>query len=157
MNDPNLNLVAYCGLYCGLCAHCNRIPHCARNLRDTMTSEGYDDWGGAIPGFEPFWKFLCFLGESEARCSCRNAECGPPFCPIRPCARAKGVEICVFCAEYPCRHIQELAQRYPTLIADGERLKRHGLAAWIGEQEERRRSGFAYADIRCLTHEDPDG
>ena len=45
---------------------------------------------------------------------------------------------------------------YPTLIADGKRIKKIGIDAWIEEQEERVKTGFAYADIRCYPHEVPD-
>jgi hypothetical protein len=41
-----------------------------------------------------------------------------------------------------------LTARYPTLIADNRRLQAAGLAQWLAEQEERRRRGFVYADIR---------
>ena len=44
---------------------------------------------------------------------------------------------------------QDLARRYPTLLADGQRMNKIGIEDWIQEQEERRRSGFAYADVRC--------
>jgi len=145
----DLRLVTYCGLYCGLCAQCCRIPQRAQSLQHAMRLEGYEYWGKEIPGFEQFWKFLSDLAESESRCSCRSGQCGPSFCEIRKCARARGVEVCVFCGEYPCQHIQGLATRYPTLLADGQRMKDTGIEAWINEQEERRRSGFVYADIRC--------
>ncbi len=145
----NLRLVTYCGLYCGLCAQCCRIPQRAQSLQQAMRLEGYDYWGKEIPGFEPFWKFLSGLAESESRCSCRSGECGPSFCEIRKCARSKGIEVCVFCGEYPCKLIAALAARYPTLLADGRRMKKVGLDVWIDEQEERRRSGFCYADVRC--------
>lgn len=145
----NLRLVAYCGLYCGLCAQWCRIPQRARSLQHAMRLEGYEYWGRETPGFEAFWKFLDGLAESESRCSCRDGQCGSSFCEIRKCARARGVEVCVFCREYPCNRLEALAARYPTLLADGLRMKTLGMEAWIAEQEERRRSGFAYADIRC--------
>jgi len=44
---------------------------------------------------------------------------------------------------------------YPTLIADGKRIKKIGIDAWIEEQEERVKTGFAYADIRCYPYEVP--
>lgn len=36
-----------------------------------------------------------------------------------------------------------------TLIPDGRRMQRIGVEAWVAEQEERTRTGFCYADIRC--------
>ncbi len=145
----DLHLVTYCGLYCGLCAQCCRIPQRARSLQDAMRLEGYEYWGEELADFKSFWKFLNDLAESESRCSCRSGHCGPSSCELRKCARSRNVEVCVFCDEYPCDRIKALAARYPTLLADGQRLKTIGMEAWIGEQEERRRSGFCYADIRC--------
>ncbi|MCR4407622.1 MAG: hypothetical protein NUW24_12000, partial [Anaerolineae bacterium] len=37
-----LEEVAYCGLYCGLCASRRRIPQQAAALRETLRREGYD-------------------------------------------------------------------------------------------------------------------
>ena len=153
---PDLQLVTYCGLYCGLCAQRNRIPERARTLQDAMRKEGYEHWGQGIPGFKEFWQFLGGLAESESRCSCRGGDCGPPFCGIRKCAQQRGVEVCPFCQEYPCKRIDGIAKGYPTLLADGKRMKEIGLEAWIDEQEERAKTGFAYVDIRCYPYEVPD-
>jgi len=146
---PDLRLVTYCGLYCGLCAQCSRIPAQARTLAETMRKEEWDQWGREMPRFKEFWGFLNWLGESEADCSCRAGKCGPGFCAIRKCAREKGVEVCPFCDDYPCDRIAGLAKGYVMMIEDGKRLKRIGLDSWIAEQEARRGTGFSYADIRC--------
>jgi hypothetical protein len=42
------------------------------------------------------------------------------------------------------------------LLADGKRMKAIGLEKWIKEQEKRRATGFAYADIRCKPHDVSD-
>lgn len=154
-SKPDLKHVTYCGLYCGLCAQGGRIPKQAAALRDTMRREGYEYWGAEIPGFREFWRFLDHLADSGPRCSCREGVCGPPFCAIRTCAPAKGVEVCAFCDEYPCRRILGIAKGYVTLLADGARMREIGLARWIEEQEERKATGFAYADIRCHPYDIP--
>ena len=152
----DLTKVAYCGLYCGLCAQRNRIPQRARDLQESMQKEAFDQWGTEIPGFKEFWSFLNGLAESESRCSCRRGECGPPFCGIRKCAQHKGVDVCPFCSEYPCDRILRLAKGYVSMLADAKRMKLIGIDAWIAEQEERRKTGFAYTDIRCHPYEVPD-
>ena len=120
-----------------------------------MKKEGYEHWGQGISGFTDFWKFLNGLAESEVRCSCREGQCGPPFCGIRKCARTRGVDLCAFCGEYPCDLILGLAKGYPMLLADGKRMKEIGVDAWIEEQEERAKTGFAYVDIRCHPYDVP--
>lgn len=143
-----LELVTYCGLYCGLCAQRGRIPRQAEALRGSLAKEGWEHWGNEIHGFAEFWKFLAGLCDPVKSCpGCRGGG-GPPFCAIRPCAREREVELCVFCEEYPCKRVLGIAKGYPTLIADGERIRKVGLEAWIREQEGRAETGFAYADIR---------
>lgn len=152
----DLSQVTYCGLYCGLCAQRCRVPQQAQTLRDTMQKEAWDKWGKFLPDFEAFWKFLNNLATDDQGRSCRSGQCGPPFCGIRKCAQQKGVDVCPFCGEYPCSRIHAIAQGYPTLLADGARMKSVGLDAWIAEQEDRRKTGFAYCDIRCYPYEVPD-
>lgn len=70
-------------------------------------------------------------------------------------ALAKGVGACPFCDEYPCERILGIAKGYVNLLADGARMREIGLARWIEEQEERKATGFAYADIRCHPYDIP--
>jgi hypothetical protein len=144
-----LRLVGYCGLYCGLCAHRNRIPKEARQLQKSLHEEGFDDWYKYIPEmkdvFPPFWQFLQNLAELD--CTCRTGG-GPPDCKIRNCTKEKQIDYCPQCKEYPCSLVTKLAEYYPTLIQDGKRLQKIGLEAWVKEQEERAKRGVVYADIR---------
>ncbi|MFB3786030.1 MAG: DUF3795 domain-containing protein [bacterium] len=145
----DLRYVTYCGLHCGLCAQRGRIPRQAKALRESMAKEGFEYWGGSIPGFREFWIFLTDLSDPDKGCpGCRQGG-GPDFCEIRKCARRRGIELCPLCADYPCQIIRDLANVYPTLLADGKRIQEIGIERWIPEQEERAQTGFAYADIRC--------
>jgi len=143
-------LVTYCGLYCGLCAQRNRIPQQAQQLEQTLHEEGFDDFYQYMPEmkevFPPFWNFLQKLATFD--CSCRTGKGGPPDCRIRQCATQNKIEVCPQCKEFPCRHIQTFAQRYPTLIQDGKRLKKIGTKRWVNEQEQRAKRGFSYSDLR---------
>jgi hypothetical protein len=151
----NLESVTYCGLFCELCSARARIPHQAQALQKSMEEEGYSIWGKEIPDFKPFWDFLRGLCDPQKVCSgCRQGG-GPPFCSIRTCCRKKGLDICVFCEEYPCHRIRELAKGYPTLLSDGTRIKEIGIEKWIEEQEIRAKKGVVYSDIRCYPYEVP--
>lgn len=152
----DLTQITYCGLYCGLCAQRNRIPLRAQALRDAMHKEGWDFWGREMPNFNEFWAFLNGVAEPETPCSCREGQCGPPVCGIRECARQRAVDVCPFCSDYPCERIQALAKSYVMMLADGQRMRELGLDAWIREQEERRKTGFAYVDIRCRPVDAPE-
>jgi hypothetical protein len=142
-----LEFVAYCGLYCGLCAERTRIPERAAALQQAMAEEGWPFWGPTFPDFVEFWRFLEQLGTNGGCPGCR-AGGGNPQCPIRICARERGVELCSQCPDLPCEHVEALAARYPTLLADNRRLQALGLARWLEEQAERARRGVVYADIR---------
>jgi hypothetical protein len=152
--NDRLRMVAYCGLYCDLCAERTRIPQRAQSLVDSMRIGGWDRWAGDMPGFKEFWKFLSGLsGEGCGGCRAGRAPAampgGPPFCGIRKCARKRKIDICVYCPDWPCHRIKGLAKAYVTLTADGERLRRIGLARWLTEQKRRAQTGFCYCDIRC--------
>jgi len=148
-------LVTYCGLYCGLCSQLNRVPRQARALQETMKKDGWESFGHYQKDFDQFWVFLERVVESETRCGCRKDTCGPP-CGIKKCARESGVETCPFCAKYPCERILGIAKGYPTMLADAKRMKDKGIDVWVQEQEERRKTGFAYVDIRCYPYEVAD-
>ena len=141
-------LVSYCGLYCGLCDWRTRVPERAKALAEslqTAENEGPE-------GFSRFLKGPTSVPEDKC---CRSGKCGAPHCAIRKCAIEKSIETCPQCQDYPCRRVMTLAKSEPTLLHDGERIREHGLDQWIEEQEERRRAGFCYADIRCLPCEIP--
>jgi hypothetical protein len=78
-NHDSVRLVAYCGLYCGLCAQRSRIPQQPRQLQEALHEEGYNDWYKYVPemkdAFPPFWQFLQNLITSD--CTCRISEGGP--------------------------------------------------------------------------------
>lgn len=147
--DP-LRLVAYCGLYCGLCAERARLPPQARQLQQTLHEEGYDDFYQYIPEMkEDYPKFSEFLQRlANMDCACRSGKGGPPDCEIRVCAKARNITVCPLCKEYPCVKIETLAERYPILIQDGKKMQKVGTEKWIEEQENRVKRGLVYADLR---------
>jgi hypothetical protein len=141
-----MEFVTYCGLHCELCAERSRIPQRAAALREAMAEEGWPFWAETLPGFGEFWTFLENL-QSGGCPGCR-AGGGYPECQIRLCAQDRGLEMCCHCPDFLCDHVEALGTRYPTLIADNQRLRTVGLEQWLAEQEERVRRGVVYADIR---------
>ncbi|MDH7509246.1 MAG: DUF3795 domain-containing protein [Methanomassiliicoccales archaeon] len=150
VSDSDLDHVAYCGLYCGLCAQRAEVPVRSKALIEILHDEGFDDFYQYDPemreSFPPFWNFLQKLASFD--CSCRRDFGGPPDCPIRKCAREKRIIACPLCESFPCQHIEKLAKRYPLLIADGKRMKEIGLENWIEEQKVRALRGFRYSLVR---------
>lgn len=154
MEGTFMELVAYCGLYCELCAERSRIPNQAAMLQMAMTEEGWGFWGHSVPGFGEFWTFLESL--ANGGCSGCRAGGGFPGCQIRRCAQERGLELCCDCADFPCAQVETLGARYPMLLSDNRRLQTVGLVKWLDEQKERRRRGVVYADIRYQIHETAD-
>ena len=135
-------LVAYCGLYCGLCDWHVRLPQRAAALAESIALAEF-------PPPKPVAQFLKNLSHPSEDKRCRGGKCGAK-CAIKKCAVGKGVTVCAECGEFPCRHIDTLAGSESTLVHDGMRIRKIGLDAWIDEQEQRKARGFCYADVRCL-------
>jgi hypothetical protein len=125
------------------------VPETATALRNTLFIEGWQDFGEQIiPDFKVFWSVLNRLADFDKACPGCREGCGDPGCHIRMCAKDRKVDVCPNCKQYPCEHIQTLARKYPNLISDGSRMKKIGIEVWIEEQENRRKTGFCYCDIR---------
>jgi hypothetical protein len=132
------------------------MPREARDLKNTMAKDGWPWFGPHLyPEFKMFWEVLEKLSEfnEDDGKNCKTG-CGNPGCEIRKCAKEKSVELCPMCAEFPCEHVNALAKGYGNLIPDGKRIKDIGVEKWLEEQEERRRAGFCYSDIRYPAKEE---
>ena len=140
--------LTYCGLYCELCGARSRTPVKAKELVDTLRRGDFEEWGPSLVEYDHFWKLLNQLAEIPEEKCCKTMKCGHPDCSIRKCAQQKEIETCAFCDRYLCEHIKRFAGSEPLLIQDGFRIKGMGIKAWIAEQEERKKAGFAYDDIR---------
>ena len=149
-DEDALSLVAYCGLYCGLCAERARVPSMAGRLQETLKEEGYDSFYQFVPdikdGYPQFMQLLDRFAKME--CGCRSGKGGPPDCAMRECAKRRKLEACPMCDEYPCAKIESFAGTYPTLIQDGRRMKKVGIKKWVEEQEIRAKRGFVYSDSK---------
>ena len=141
-------LVGYCGIYCGLCEKRGRIPERAASLLEAMRKAEY-----GAPA--QTWKSLEEMAQPTPDMCCRSGKCGAPFCAIRKCVKAKGLEVCPQCEQYPCERVRLFGTSEPLLLADGHRIRERGLDSWIEEQEKRRQDGFCYADIRCYPYHYP--
>jgi hypothetical protein len=142
MGDPELhrNLAGYCGLFCGACdIHCLH-----RSGQETGKEPQWSD----LP--QEFQKHLPF-GPAPVRCKgCHSDEVfiGCSHCPIRSCARKRGVEgSCVDCARYPCfryglvrvvTFLASMEKKLPHLgnrAANRKRMARLGVEQWMKEQD----------------------
>ncbi|HAQ62187.1 TPA: hypothetical protein DCR49_09385 [Candidatus Delongbacteria bacterium] len=149
----NKDFTTHCGLYCKLCANYSRISQISHRLRDILLKEGYDYFGEYIyPEYKDFRKVLDQMADRDPNNSRCFGGCGNPECRIRECAKAKGLEYCAFCDNFPCENFTEgFLKTYPCLIANNKRIKEIGIDAWIIEQEENFVSkDYSYNDDKSL-------
>ena len=140
----NKQYACYCGLYCENCAIKQRVHPAAKHLYEEMKRTDFEGVVNSIPGGDVFWSFLKDIAENWVCASCREGS-GNPGCEVRLCAQEKGVEICAFCAEYPCARIDSFDAGYPVLKQDNALLRDKGWEAWGKLQDERRARGFTYS------------
>jgi len=117
---------SYCGIYCGAC---DLLVACRRG-----------EPGSFSPGFK-----AAIPARDDYRCrGCKSelvfGNCAS--CPIRACARARGIEHCSDCGEYPCEPLRRIRYESPhpglphlSLCHENlEAIKARGTEAWLEEQ-----------------------
>ncbi len=144
---PEDELITYCGLYCGLCAERCVLPRMARDMLDTVRSEGYDTFYQDVPGLaEHYPSFMKVLGDLSCMdCKCRDGSGGPPGCEIRSCARGRGVFVCAECEDFACDKWNKISEFYPFMLIDAFRYQEVGRDRWLAEQREKARKGYNYS------------
>ena len=122
----------YCGLYCGACEvmHAKTDKAKARFIRMFESN---------IPG----WR----AAPEQVRCSgCKTDDVfvNCTKCPIRPCAKSKGVEFCFECGDFPCQiyeHLKTATEQIPVLrhlkviVKNHEYIRTHGVEKWLIAQK----------------------
>ncbi|MRR09728.1 DUF3795 domain-containing protein [bacterium] len=131
--DPN----SYCGLYCGAC----EILNAHRAGLDGGRPAAWDDLPAELRGHIPRAEVVC------RGCRTDTVFAGCRGCHIRDCARARGVDACVTCPDFPCAEVERLralvaqvGDRLPharAIFRDAELAQQQGLAAWAEAQRVR--------------------
>jgi hypothetical protein len=119
----DMNLLAYCGLYCGACSfrvaaleqerkHLTAMPAKYDHLKDHPLEECRD---------------------------CRIDDfCGD--CAIKKCARAKNIDHCGECGEFPCDRIVKFSSdgvpHHAKVIDSIRRIREIGSRRWLDESEK---------------------
>jgi hypothetical protein len=87
-------MIGYCGYNCHLCA--------ARSDDPTVRQKLVDGWR-KIFGHQHYTA-------ENVRCDgcLSDGRLADKKCKARPCARAKGVDNCAYCDEFPCKKMRQL-------------------------------------------------
>ena len=129
--EINPDLVAPCGLYCGVCA----VYYATRDNNRKFKEGLLGVYKGKIPGSEN-------LAVEDIQCmGCLSKE---PFfhcktCAIKDCTRSKGYTGCHQCDDFPCHLIED----FPIPVGKKVILRaipywrKVGTEAWIKDEEAR--------------------
>jgi len=140
LEGESLDLVAYCGLYCGDCLmHKGEVADLARDLRKKLRESRFeqvaDGLSGVFKDFQNYGQCYRVLG-AMVRLRCRRA-CraggGPPTCKMRNCCRRKGVHGCWECEEFEtCQKLEFLRPIHGEAHLENlRRIRKRGLPAFV--------------------------
>ena len=133
----NPDLLAPCGLYCGVCAI--RIAHHENNRK--FKERLVDVYKGKIPGKGALANCENLTGD-DIRCEgclsddrflhCRN-------CEIRSCSMEKGISGCQECDDFPCEHIDHFPMTVgkKVILRSVPHRRQVGTERWVRDEEAR--------------------
>lgn len=151
-SDVNsLELVTYCGLYCGACdIYQKRISQSGNDLKKVLDALDFSSFSNQVPGledYETFYKILNTLITLFGQCQACQKGGGPPQCPIRDCCREKGYTTCAECSSFPCKKVKFIVDSYPPAKDNILQIREIGLEKWSQKEQDKVNKGFRYSDI----------
>ncbi len=137
MMEVNPDLVAPCGLYCGVCA----IYMAHRDGNQKLKERLVGLYQGRIPGKGVLPKAEGLTAD-DIRCrGCLSDElfmyCQQ--CEIRACTKAKGYTGCHQCHDFPCSHVEDfpMAVGKKVILRAIPYWREVGTEKWIRDEEAR--------------------
>jgi hypothetical protein len=129
MTSINKNLLAPCGLYCGVCA-----IHIADKENNSKFKEILVDV------YKPFSKSI-----EDIKCKgCMSENQEDIFgyckmCPIRDCIKGKEIESCHQCDDFPCKYIDKFPVPVgkKVILRTIPQWKELGTEKWVEAEEKR--------------------
>ncbi len=143
MNTASPENPAPCGLNCRACmayADGDMVKH-SRRLQELL-GPAFGRYAGRFKsfmttfgGYPQFRALLDFF--AEASCAgCRSGECRFPGCRVLECCRARGVDFCFQCGEFPCERTVFDPDPKDRWIAMNVRMKEIGAEAYLLETKD---------------------
>jgi hypothetical protein len=136
----DIELVAYCGLYCGECPwYKGEIADMAKDLRKKLVSSKFDKVAeGMSLYFKNFndypqcCKVLETMGRLRCKRSCRNGGANPR-CKARLCCQKKNIEGCWDCTEFEsCSKLDFLKPiNGKANLKNMQKIKKSGMKAFL--------------------------
>jgi hypothetical protein len=141
--NKELELLGYCGLYCGACTYYHALFPDGKQVLEDAIAKGYLRREGSCTGCR---------GKSESM----FYHCY--ICEIKKCAISKGIEHCGLCAGFPCERIIEFQNQghsihHKEVIDNLNELKDKDPKKWLEEQEKkwscRYGKHFGWYEVNC--------
>jgi len=141
MDNQEIELTAYCGLYCGDCIrHRSKFEDLARDLGNELQKVRFDKYAEAksasVRGFGNYEEFRDVLDamvklKCDAPCRAGGDGCLQP-CEIKACVQLKGLEGCWQCDEFEgCGKFEFLEPICgDTPQQNLRKIKEYGLDGW---------------------------
>ena len=127
-----------CGIYCGACELGNgTVKDLAHKLQELIARYDIAEWAeyAGLENYEVFAKGLGWF----TQCDCPGCRAGGgwPDCPMRRCAKEKGIEFCYECSDFPCEELLKFDKGAGVCVVNNRRIQEIGLESWLREQEEK--------------------
>jgi len=140
LSEQNMDLVAYCGLYCGDCVmHKGEVADLARDLRKKLretkferVAKGLSKIFKDLENYEQCYQVLGTMVRLRCRRACRQGG-GPPACKMRNCCQRKGIQGCWECEEFEtCQKLEFLrAVHGEAHLKNLRKIKKQGLSGFV--------------------------
>ncbi len=147
MNKQEIELTAYCGLYCGDCIrYRSKFSDLARDLESELQKVKFDKYAGVkstsvkeFRHYKEFYKLLDALAKLRCDTSCRTGGdgCSQP-CKIKKCVQSKNLEGCWECDEFEkCEKFEFLKPYHgDTAQKNLRKIKEYGLDRWAKHRKK---------------------
>ncbi len=141
------DLIAFCGLYCGDChGFKGCVADLSRDLRKELRESNYREFAlfasekgfnKALKDYDTCYEVLGAMVKFRCKKGCRNGG-GPPFCKMRKCCQAKGIEGCWECSEFEgCKKLDFLRPVHGDAhIKNLRALKKKGKESFVGGRRD---------------------
>ena len=139
MSKPDdVELVAYCGLYCGDCAgRSGELADAARVLLERMEEYRFDITARSLfadrfKDYDGLVSMLEFMTDTKCPAPCKARE---RTCAIARCCVDRGYSGCYECDEFQtCEKLGELAGVHgDSCVRNSEAIRKLGPAAWVAK------------------------
>lgn len=146
MGRQEIELTAYCGLYCGDCIrYKSRVSDLANELREELLKAQFEKYAEVksmfvkeLKHYKECCEVLESLAELQCHSACRDGGCPTFSCKIIACCRSKGFKGCWECNEFDgCGEFRFLEPFHGDIpLKNLRKINELGLEKWTAHREK---------------------